>query len=200
MSDWRAIPGETPIDPSHLKDRSITTRRELCQAEALNIRKAYVKYLAATPSKRLAPFDYAWFLRLHEEMYCDVWMWAGQPRRENLNLGVDWPHVPEQVIALTHDLSYWGESGMSLLEQATRLHYRAVWIHPFMNGNGRWARLLATSGLGFIRRRWLSGQNRPSARRAVFVMTISNRSKTPTRAISGRSWRSTRSTQSGERR
>ena len=32
---------------------------------------------------------------------------------------------------------------MSLLEQATRLHYRAVWIHPFSNGNGRWARLLA---------------------------------------------------------
>ncbi len=32
---------------------------------------------------------------------------------------------------------------MSLLEQATRLHYRAVWIHPFWNGNGRWARLLA---------------------------------------------------------
>ena len=32
---------------------------------------------------------------------------------------------------------------MSLLEQAARLHYRAVWIHPFKNGNGRWARLLA---------------------------------------------------------
>ena len=32
---------------------------------------------------------------------------------------------------------------MSLLEQATRLHHRAAWIHPFWNGNGRWARLLA---------------------------------------------------------
>jgi Fic family protein len=32
---------------------------------------------------------------------------------------------------------------MSLLEQAAQLHYRAVWIHPFANGNGRWARLLA---------------------------------------------------------
>jgi Fic-DOC domain mobile mystery protein B len=143
IGDWRAIPGETPIDPSDLKDHSITTRLELCQAEALNIRKAYVKYLAATPSKRLAPFDYAWLLRLHEEMYCDVWIWAGQPRQENLNLGVAWPHVSEQVLALTRDLPCWGESGMSLLEQATRLHYRAVSIHPFWNGNGRWARLLA---------------------------------------------------------
>jgi Fic-DOC domain mobile mystery protein B len=143
LGDWRAIPGETPIDPSHLKDRSITTRLELCRAEALNIRKAYVKYLAAAPSKRLAPFDYAWLLRLHKEMYCDVWLWAGQPRQENLNLGVAWPHVSAQILALTRDLPCWGESGMSLLEQATRLHYRAVWIHPFWNGNGRWARLLA---------------------------------------------------------
>ncbi len=37
---------------------------------------------------------------------------------------------------------------MSLLEQAARLHYRAVWIHPFWNGNGRWARLLANIWIG----------------------------------------------------
>ena len=143
LGPWRAIPGETPIDPSHLKDRSIRTRLELCQAEALNIRKAHVKYLAAPPSKRLAPFDYAWLLRLHEEMYGDVWTWAGQPRQGDVNLGVAWPHVSGQVLALTRGLPCWGESGMALLEQATRLHYRAVWIHPFWNGNGRWARLLA---------------------------------------------------------
>ena len=76
-------------------------------------------------------------------MYCDVWIWAGQPRQEDLNLGVPWRQVSEQVLALPHNLPCWSESGMSLLEQATRLHYRAVWIHPFSNGNGRWARLLA---------------------------------------------------------
>ncbi len=32
---------------------------------------------------------------------------------------------------------------MTLLEQVARLHHRAVEIHPFHNGNGRWARLLA---------------------------------------------------------
>ncbi|MEN6407313.1 MAG: mobile mystery protein B [Thermoguttaceae bacterium] len=143
LGRWRAIPGETPIDPSHLKDRSITTRLELCQAEAMNIRKAYVKYLAAAPSKKLAPFDYSWLLRLHKEMYGDVWTWAGQLRREDLNLGVAWSQVSNQTLVLIEDLHCWGESGMSLLEQAARLHYRAVWIHPFRNGNGRWARLLA---------------------------------------------------------
>jgi Fic-DOC domain mobile mystery protein B len=143
VDPWRTIAGETPIDPSHLKDRSITTQAELSRAEALNISKAHVKYLAAPPTKRRAPFDYTWLLRLHEEMYCDVWLWAGQPRQVNLNMGVPWPQVPGQVLALTEDLYVWQDSGMSLVEQATRLHYRAVWIHPFMNGNGRWARLLA---------------------------------------------------------
>lgn len=32
---------------------------------------------------------------------------------------------------------------MNLVEQSARLHYRAVAIHPFANGNGRWSRLLA---------------------------------------------------------
>ena len=32
---------------------------------------------------------------------------------------------------------------MPPVEQAATLHYRAVHIHPFENGNGRWARMLA---------------------------------------------------------
>ena len=126
VDPWRTIASETPIAPSHLKDRSIATRAELSRAEALNISKAHVKYLAAPPTKRLAPFDYTWLLRLHEEMYCDVWLWVGEPRRADLNMGVPWPQVPGQVLALTQDLHVWQDSGMSLVEQATWLHYRAV--------------------------------------------------------------------------
>ena len=32
---------------------------------------------------------------------------------------------------------------MPLIEQAAMLHHKAVAIHPFENGNGRWARMLA---------------------------------------------------------
>ena len=32
---------------------------------------------------------------------------------------------------------------MSLIEQAVVLHHLAVQIHPFPNGNGRWARMVA---------------------------------------------------------
>jgi Fic family protein len=42
------------------------------------------------------------------------------------------------------DLAFWREEGeMEMIEQAARLHHQAVFIHPFLNGNGRWARLLA---------------------------------------------------------
>jgi hypothetical protein len=60
VNEWRPIRGETPIDPSGLKDRSIMTRGDLNRAEALNIRKAHVKYLAAPPAKRVAPFSDTW--------------------------------------------------------------------------------------------------------------------------------------------
>jgi Fic family protein len=31
----------------------------------------------------------------------------------------------------------------SVLEQAVLIHHRAVQIHPFRNGNGRWSRMLS---------------------------------------------------------
>ncbi len=142
---WAPIPGETPIDPSGLKDRSIKTRTELNEVEAENIRKVYVKYLADRPTRKSAPFDYQWLFKLHREMFHEVWVWAGKPRTHDVNLGVSWPNIQEQLWALLADLNEWQESlQMSLIEQSARLHYRAVWIHPFCNGNGRWARMLAS--------------------------------------------------------
>jgi fido (protein-threonine AMPylation protein) len=75
-------------------------------------------------------------------MFCDVWKWAGRTRKEDLNLGIKWYLIDESLEALAGDLAYWGEHGMNVLERAVRLHHRAVKIHPFQNGNGRWARML----------------------------------------------------------
>ena len=137
------LPGETPIDVSGLKRKGISTRAELNRAEAENIRKAVVKYLAAKPSRRSAPFTLTWVKRLHKQMFGDVWKWAGDFRQHNLNLGCDWHQVQMQVQALLDDLVFWQDRGDAHLEQATRLHHRAVSIHPFVNGNGRWSRMLA---------------------------------------------------------
>jgi len=143
-SEWTPIAGETPIDPSHLKNKTITTRAKLNAAEAENIRKPFVKYLVDRPTKRVAPFDFAWFCKLHAEMFGNVWLWAGQPRTADLNIGVPWHQVVSQLMALTDDVSHWGTvAAFPPLEVASRLHYRAAAVHPFMNGNGRWARMLA---------------------------------------------------------
>lgn len=137
------IPGQTPLeDISGLRDRSIRTQAQLNAAEAENIRRAFVKYLAGTPSKRAARFDLAWTKKLHQEMFGDVWMWGGVLRTAELNIGVPAHRVPIALQELLDDCHAWVELEMPLVEQGARLHHRAVQIHPFRNGNGRWARLL----------------------------------------------------------
>ena len=143
MSGWDALPGETPIDISGLKRKGISTRAGLNRAEAENIRKVVLRYLAAKPSRRSAPFSLTWAKRLHKQMFGDVWKWAGIFRQEDLNLGCEWHQVPMQLQALLDDLAFWETQGDALLGQAVRLHHRSVMIHPFSNGNGRWARMLA---------------------------------------------------------
>jgi len=143
MTTWDPIEGETPIDPSHLKDKSIKTREQLNIAEAMNILKPFVKYLGAKPSKKLAPFDLKWFQQLHEEMFCDVWDYAGQFRHEDTNLGVKWQNILTEMYQLENDIKYWEENETyNVLERSVRIHFQAVHIHPFLNGNGRWSRLL----------------------------------------------------------
>jgi Fic-DOC domain mobile mystery protein B len=143
MATWDPIEGETPIDPSHLKDKSIKTREQLNIAEAQNILKPIVKYLGAKPSTKLAPFDLNWFQKLHAEMFCDVWDYAGKFRQENLNIGCKWQNIQTELYKLEGDIAFWIENETyDLLELSVQIHFEAVRIHPFLNGNGRWSRLL----------------------------------------------------------
>ena len=145
--------GETPLDDwSGLLPQNVRTRGELNLIEAENIRRATVKYLGGRVTARMAPFEAWWFCRLHGEMFCDAWEWAGRPRRSEKNLGVVWHTIPEELRKLADDAVFWAESGaMTSVEKSARLHHRAVFIHPFENGNGRWARLLANIFLRLIR-------------------------------------------------
>ncbi len=151
MTDWATLPGETPIDDiSGLKVKFITTRSELNKVEAENIRKAVVKYLAAKPTPRMAPFDVAWVLQVHREMFGDVWTWAGRVRGSVTNIGVATRQIEVSLTSLLRDLAFWEQEGEDRLKQAVMLHHRAVQIHPFLSGNGRWARLLANIRLRLL--------------------------------------------------
>ncbi len=144
MLPEESIPGQTQLgDLSGLIPKHLRTRAQLDSAEGENIRKAMLKYLAAAPSMRNAPFDYPWLLRLHREMLGDVWIWAGQLRRAETNIGALPHRIEIEIHGLLHDLPAWIDSQTPLLEQAVRMHHRAVSIHPFDNGNGRWSRMLA---------------------------------------------------------
>jgi Fic-DOC domain mobile mystery protein B len=139
-----ATDGETPLsDFAGLRKRYIRTRGQLAVAEAENIRRAVIRYLLGVPSRKVATFDFGWLLRLHREMFGDVWSWAGQIRDRPLSLGSDPGLIGEHLAQLSDDIHGREPYMPSVLEQAVVIHHRAVQIHPFRNGNGRWSRMLS---------------------------------------------------------
>jgi len=120
------------------------TMNEIYFYEAKNITRATLKYLSLIPDKKLAPFSLEWLLVLHEEMFGDVWEWAGNLRQVELSIGVKAYLVSTEMKKLVDDLAFWEENkSFDVIETASRIHHRAVQIHPFLNGNGRWSRMLA---------------------------------------------------------
>ncbi len=144
--DWERRPGETPYEDLEgfipVKIYPNPTRQQVDELEEENIRKATLKYLSKKPSKRKASFDYYWLLGLHREMYGDVWAWAGKTRTQNTQIGFDKYEIQGALMTLAADMQEW-PNHFDFLECAMRIHHRAVQIHPFKNGNGRWSRLLA---------------------------------------------------------
>lgn len=145
MANLFNLPGETPLDDiSGLKVKfENPTRAAVSKLEAINIAKASAKYLTGKVDERNATFTVPWMMALHKEMFGDVWSWAGKFRDTNTSIGTDKHNIQMQMAQLAADLHAWSGMNMPLEEQAMRLHHRAVQIHPFKNGNGRWARMLA---------------------------------------------------------
>ena len=90
MDDKTKIADATYIDDiSGLKlpKTKAHTMDEIYFYEAKNITKATIKYLSIKPTKKLAPFSFEWLLKLHKDMFGDVWEWAGKIRQVNLSIG-----------------------------------------------------------------------------------------------------------------
>lgn len=136
-------PGQTPLDPDEaagLTAKHITTEGDLNEWEQANILEA-VKWLA---TKRHPEVLTEGFCReRHKRMFGKTWKWAGQFRRSDKNIGVDWRQVAVRLREVFDDTRYWFEHGVySTDEAAVRFHHRLVSVHPFANGNGRHARLM----------------------------------------------------------
>jgi Fic-DOC domain mobile mystery protein B len=113
---------------------------------------------------------------LHRQMLGEVWSWAGACRRSERNIGIEAHRITTDMPMMFDDAGYWIANAVySSDEIAVRLHHRLVAIHPFANGNGRHARLMADllverlngtafswgagtiSGVGELRARYIAG-------------------------------------------
>lgn len=141
--------GATPLDPGDaegLLPDHVTTRDELNELEEANIQVGMAwAWESAVLSRRRADVLTEGFLyELHGRMFDEVWDWAGQVRRTDTNIGVDKSIIRVEVRKLVEDAGHWrGDGTYAPDELAVRFHHRLVSIHPFPDGNGRHARLMA---------------------------------------------------------
>ena len=122
--------------PAHIAYRS-----ELNTAEQANIVRA--QNWALNRRKR-ALLTEKFIKDLHRQMLGDVWRWAGKFRTTQRNLGIDYWLITTELRNLLNDAQAWIEYKTYAPDEiAVRFHHRLTLIHPFPNGNGRHARLMA---------------------------------------------------------
>lgn len=139
-------PGATPLDADELASlvpRHITTQSELNEWEQLNIVQGEL-WAQRQRGQRKEIFGEVFLRQLHKQMFGETWKWAGNFRKSDKNIGVDWIHVSIELKKLLDDVRYQVEHGTFPADEiAVRFHHRLVAIHPFPNGNGRHARMMA---------------------------------------------------------
>ncbi len=175
--------GQTPLHAElqkGLKIKSIQSIGELDEFEEDNIAKG----LIWLERQRSNPCEYNFWLKLHKQLFGNVWNWAGKIRSHELaNPDFKSPNqIWPGIIQLEEDIKYWTkESSFPAHEIAARFHERIETIHPFANGNGRFGRIITSKICkyhGYNIPTW--GENlasQPEARRKIYIdaLTVARR-------------------------
>ncbi|HLG41533.1 MAG TPA: mobile mystery protein B [Chitinophagaceae bacterium] len=144
--DLDYIDGQTPLDEDEkegLLIATIATRSELDEFEQQNIEQAVLWSLSRS-FKADAVFTEDFIRAVHKRMYNNVWVWAGEFRKTNKNIGVDKWQIPTELRYLLDDTKFWYANNTYGPDEITiRFKHRLVSIHCFPNGNGRHSRLMA---------------------------------------------------------
>lgn len=138
--------GNTPLSPDEQADLipNLATKEELNEFERANILVAYDWALGLRNLRRQDPLTEPYLRDLHHRMFDQTWKWAGLYRTTEKNPGIPHFQIREALAALLGDARYWLEHRTFPPDEiAIRFHHRLVSIHPFANGNGRHARLMA---------------------------------------------------------
>jgi Fic-DOC domain mobile mystery protein B len=178
ITDIQYPEGATPLDPNELgglKHKHITTQGELDQLEQANIESG-LRWLSRQRAHVLSD-DFA--VTLHKRLFGDVWDWAGTFRRTGKSIGIDPIHIAVELRTLMGDAKYWADNKTyPASEAAVRLHHRLVKIHPFPNGNGRHARVMADIVLDRVYRAkpidWAGGYDlqKMGERRTAYIAAL----------------------------
>lgn len=171
--------GRTPLAEDFKKDlipKHIKLASELDEVEENNI----VDGLVWLDDYQGESADALFWKKAHKKMFDQVWKWAGDFRRHELNNAeFDHPgYIQEHIKRLEGDLKGWlrKETNMPPEECMARFHERFLTIHPFANGNGRTARILTehiSRRNGFAMPTWggaLRGD--PKAHRIIYVSAL----------------------------
>lgn len=163
----------TEEEKRDLKPSYITTRNELNVAEQENIARGQQWALA----RRRTILTEKFLQDLHRQMLGDVWRWAGRFRTSERNIGIPYWEISVTLRTLLDDTKIWiDQNAYPGDEIAVRFHHRLVQIHPFPNGNGRHARLIADlliAQLGGDPFSWGSGELRDSGElRRLYITAL----------------------------
>lgn len=133
----------TPREQSRLLP-SLSSRAQLNEIERLNIHAARVWAMRGAVLQKGDLLTEAFSRQLHRRMFNAVWRGAGRYRTTKRDPGWEPARIAEGVRMFFDDAEGWIRfSTYSVHETAVRLHHRLVSIHPWENGNGRHARLIA---------------------------------------------------------
>jgi len=173
------IAGQTPLDPDELeglKHPHVTTRGQLDQLEQANFQAGMI-WLGRQKRPDILAEEFV--RQLHRQMFGEVWTWAGTYRLTGKNIGIDPRQIPTQLRNLLDDVRYWiDHETYPPMEIALRFHHRLVYIHPFANGNGRFARIIADAllrrVLGEAPVDWTGGHDlqQMGARRELYIAAL----------------------------
>lgn len=171
--------GATPLEPEEMEGllhKHVATRGQLDELEQYNIQEG-LKWLKRQKSSD--PLTEGFARELHKRLFGQVWRWAGTFRRTEKNIGIDPIQIAVQLRMLLDDANYWVNHGtFPPKELAARFHHKLVYIHPFPNGNGRHARIMADAVLTMVLKEkpidWSGGVDlqKMNIRRAEYIAAL----------------------------
>jgi cell filamentation protein len=150
----------------------ITRVREMEEVEAQAFKAAQIEAQKAyEPNHRFTPAD---IRRLHRMWLGEIYPWAGNYRTLNIGKGgLQFAHAPliPRLIAifgkevLRRHTPCGSAANVTIARSLAEVHAELILIHPFRDGNGRLARLVAVlmasqAGINPLRLRGLAGSGK----------------------------------------